>query len=111
MNLCILKGSCINRKQLSCLQKKLWLNICFAGDTHVCGVLQNGKMKCFGTNANGELGYEDKRARGDGPGIETGNNLEFVDLGSNFKGLARVCGKKSYLCSVDRQTYKVLWSK
>jgi hypothetical protein len=45
-----------------------------------CAALDNGLMKCWGYNANGELGIGDKESRGDDPG-EMGDALPYIDLG------------------------------
>jgi alpha-tubulin suppressor-like RCC1 family protein len=51
------------------------------GAGHVCAVLDDHSVKCWGSNVNGELGLGDAGAhRGDGPG-EMGANLPTIDLG------------------------------
>ena len=50
------------------------------GASHICTLLDNGRIKCFGVGLDGRLGYEDNAARGDQPG-EMGDNLPFVDVG------------------------------
>ena len=50
------------------------------GASHICTLLTDGRMKCFGHGLNGNLGYEDNFTRGDEPG-EMGDNLPFVDIG------------------------------
>ena len=47
------------------------------GHSHACAVFENGRLKCWGWNAAGQLGYGDTDNRGDGPG-EMGSNLTFV---------------------------------
>lgn len=50
---------------------------------HACALFEMGKIKCWGQNYNGQLGYEDLLNRGDTP--ETmGENLPFVDLGDEY---------------------------
>ena len=46
-----------------------------------CARLDNGQVKCWGLNFNGELGLGDTTARGDDPG-EMGDALPAVDLGA-----------------------------
>jgi E3 ubiquitin-protein ligase HERC3 len=50
------------------------------GVTHTCARLDNGQVKCWGGNPQGELGQGDTAARGSNPG-EMGGNLPAVDLG------------------------------
>ncbi|MFM7060318.1 MAG: RCC1 domain-containing protein, partial [Actinomycetes bacterium] len=52
-----------------------------AGFTSMCVVLDNGTVKCWGLNYDGELGLGDTNDRGDGPG-EMGDTLPTVDLGT-----------------------------
>lgn len=69
------------------------VSIMTSGDNHACAVLKGdihyqrrgdveleGKMKCWGQNYYGQLGYGDRENRGDDPG-EMGDSLEFVDVG------------------------------
>ncbi len=51
------------------------------GARHACVILDNDKVKCWGSNAQGQLGLGDTANRGDGPG-EMGDALPFVDLGA-----------------------------
>ncbi len=50
---------------------------------HVIALLDNGKVKCWGRNFSGELGYGDGFHRGDEPN-EMGDNLPYVDLGIGY---------------------------
>ena len=52
------------------------------GSQHVCAVLDNFTVKCWGQNLFGKLGYGDTISRGDQPG-EMGNALPALNLGSN----------------------------
>ena len=53
-----------------------------AGAAHTCARLDNNKIKCWGINNEGQLGYGDEENRGDEP-YEMGNNLTYVNLGTN----------------------------
>ena len=51
-----------------------------AGENFAAVLLDNGTVKCWGFNGNGQLGYEDNEDRGDEPG-EMGGSLPTVNLG------------------------------
>ncbi|MGE3975737.1 MAG: RCC1 domain-containing protein [Bdellovibrionales bacterium] len=52
------------------------------GIHHSCALFENGRMKCWGSNQYGQLGLGDRVRRGAEPGA-MGDNLPFVDLGTN----------------------------
>ncbi|MCX5789600.1 MAG: hypothetical protein NTX64_14010 [Elusimicrobia bacterium] len=53
-----------------------------AGRYTTCALLDNGRVKCWGRNALGELGLGDTADRGDGAG-EMGDSLPALDLGTS----------------------------
>ncbi|HEX4924220.1 MAG TPA: hypothetical protein VFV50_09040 [Bdellovibrionales bacterium] len=68
------------------------------GANHTCALFENGRMKCWGYGGTGELGYGDRAARGDDPG-EMGNNLPFVNLGTNER-VVQVSIGYSFTCAL-----------
>jgi hypothetical protein len=62
-----------------------------SGRHHTCARLDNGAVKCWGNNLEGELGLGDKSNRGDGPG-EMGDALPTVDLGTGRTAVALTAG-------------------
>jgi E3 ubiquitin-protein ligase HERC3 len=62
-----------------------------SGQSHSCVILDDGRLKCFGANNNGQLGQGDMSNRGDGPG-EMGDSLAAVSLGTGRNATAVACG-------------------
>lgn len=62
-----------------------------AGGAHTCALLNDGSVKCWGSNAFGQLGRENNVSRG-GAMNEMGDYLDTVNLGSGVIALAVVAG-------------------
>jgi hypothetical protein len=65
-----------------------------AGYWHSCAVLNDGQIKCWGRNANGQLGLGDTDDRGAEPG-EMGDALPTVDLGEGVEAVDVYCGYRN----------------
>ena len=65
---------------------------------HVCALLDNGSVKCWGDNTWGQLGQGDTEDRGDEPN-EMGDNLPAVDLGRGRTALKITAGA-SHTCAI-----------
>eukprot|EP01084_Bolivina_argentea_P261832 442630_1 len=70
-----------------------------AGGFQICALSTLNKIKCWGYNVYGQLGYEDTNNRGDGPG-EMGNALLEVDLGTGFNVTDIAAGSR-HTCAVS----------
>ena len=65
------------------------------GADHSCAVFEDGQLKCWGSNARGQLGLQLQTNRGDAPdqpGHEMGEELPFVGLGPGRRVLSVVAG-------------------
>ncbi|MEK6623718.1 MAG: hypothetical protein AABY86_02035, partial [Bdellovibrionota bacterium] len=70
-------------------------------NTHSCALMNganDGKIKCWGYNGNGQLGYEHTNNLGDGPG-EMGDALPYVNLGTGRTVKQLSCGV-NYNCAI-----------
>ncbi|MEO1055868.1 MAG: hypothetical protein AAFY28_03045 [Actinomycetota bacterium] len=79
-----------------------------AGSHHVCALLDNGDVKCWGSNNHGKLGLGDMENRGDDPG-EMGDNLPAVDLG-NRRAVAIAAGG-DHTCALLNDTTLRCWGR
>ncbi len=76
-----------------------------AGSSHTCALLDNGTVKCWGDNGDGQLGLGDTADRGDGAG-EMGDNLPAVDLGTGRTATAITAGDDHTCALLDNGTVK-----
>lgn len=74
------------------------------GYGHICAILDDSGVKCWGDNNNGKLGLGDEDARGDGAG-EMGDTLPYVDLGVG-RFARQIAGGSLHTCAL-LDNYKV----
>ncbi|MBI2519547.1 MAG: hypothetical protein HYV97_03995 [Bdellovibrio sp.] len=65
---------------------------------HTCAITNKDKIKCWGYNGNGQLGYDHTNNIGDAPG-EMGDALPYVDLGTGRSVKKLSCGV-NYNCAI-----------
>ena len=65
---------------------------------HTCVISDDGALRCWGSNARGQLGYGDTVKRGDNPN-EMGANLTLVSLGSG-RTITQVALGRDHTCAV-----------
>lgn len=70
-----------------------------AGGLHTCALLDSDQVKCWGYNANGQLGVGDNQHRGDTPG-EMGNALPVVSLGTGRSVKTLAASPVSHTCAI-----------
>jgi alpha-tubulin suppressor-like RCC1 family protein len=76
-----------------------------AGSWHTCARLDNGQSKCWGANADGQLGLGDTANRGDNPG-EMGDSLPAVALGTGRTATAIWAGGRHTCALLDNGQLK-----
>ncbi|KAG2433214.1 hypothetical protein HYH02_012755 [Chlamydomonas schloesseri] len=76
-----------------------------AGYEYTCALLDNGSVKCWGWNDDGQLGLGDTSYRGDGPG-EMGDTLPAVALGTGRTATAISAGGLHTCALLDNGSVK-----
>ncbi|MBI4083652.1 MAG: Ig-like domain-containing protein, partial [Candidatus Lambdaproteobacteria bacterium] len=76
-----------------------------AGGEHSCALLDNGSLKCWGNNGNGQLGLRDAAHRGNESG-EMGDALPAVNLGTGRTAVAVAVGEDNTCALLDNGTVK-----
>ncbi|MCP3063673.1 Ig-like domain-containing protein [Myxococcus sp. K38C18041901] len=76
-----------------------------SGLKHLCAILDDGAVKCWGDNWDGRLGLGDTQPRGDGPG-EMGNALPAVNLGTGRTAKALAAGGRHTCALLDDDSVK-----
>ncbi len=75
------------------------------GLEHTCAILDDGSVKCWGSNVYGQLGLGDTANRGDGPN-EMGDDLPKVSLGAGRTAKAIASGASHVCVILDDDTLK-----
>jgi alpha-tubulin suppressor-like RCC1 family protein len=75
------------------------------GTDQACAVLDNDRVKCWGSNAFGQLGLGDTRDRGLAVG-DMGDGLPYVDLGTGRTARAVSAGDDMTCALLDNNTVK-----
>ena len=78
-----------------------------AGAIHTCALLNDGSVKCWGSNFHGQLGLGDTSDRGDEPN-EMGDSLPAVNLGSGKTATAITAGYQ-HTCAVLNDSTVKCW--
>ncbi|MBM4375767.1 MAG: hypothetical protein FJ095_11835 [Deltaproteobacteria bacterium] len=76
-----------------------------SGEAHNCAILNGGSLKCWGSNADGQLGLGDTAARGNDSG-EMGEFLPPVNLGKGRTAVAVALGSSHTCALLDDSTVK-----
>ena len=72
---------------------------------HMCAILDNGSVKCWGYNGQGQLGLGDTANRGDNPN-EMGDDLPAVELGTGRTATALALNDSVTCVLLDNGTVK-----
>ena len=75
------------------------------GITHICALLDDDSVKCWGGNYNGQLGLGDTNSRGD-ESNEMGDNLPTVNLGTGRTAKAIATGGYHTCALLDDDSVK-----
>ncbi len=77
-----------------------------AGRAHTCALLADGRVKCWGDNAKGQLGIGDTEARGDEPG-ELADALPATALGP--EPVTALAAGDAFTCALRSSGIVVCW--
>ena len=78
-----------------------------SGNTHTCALLDDGTLKCWGSNFEGTLGLGDENHRGDEPN-ELGDALDGVGFADN-RTVARFAVGESHACALLDDDSAACW--
>ncbi|MBK9259502.1 MAG: hypothetical protein IPM54_06650 [Polyangiaceae bacterium] len=77
------------------------------GSNHMCAILDDSTVKCWGSNSSGNLGIGDVNHRGDNAG-ELGDALPVVDLGTGKTAIAIAAGS-NHTCALLNDSSVKCW--
>ena len=78
-----------------------------AGDSHICAILTNNQLKCWGKNDFGQLGYGNGLSIGDDDN-EMGDSLDAVSLGTGITASSVKSGD-SFTCALTNNDRVKCW--
>ena len=82
-----------------------------AGEDFTCILTDDGRVKCWGLNDNGQLGKGTTDTIGDGV-LEMGDDLGIVTLGSDFNGyVTDICVGGGHGCALNDNNEVKCWGK
>ncbi len=84
-----------------------------SGSHHVCALLDDSSIKCWGENSTGQLGKGNTTKLGDGPG-EMGDALTAVDIGVGRTATAVAAGgygSEGHSCVIRDDSTLVCWGR
>eukprot|EP00971_Amphidinium_carterae_P224446 4452583-Amphidinium_carterae.1 len=91
----------------SCSPKTIYI---VAGDYHTCAMNEWGRIKCWGDNSYGQLGYGDNTARG--KSFDMGDYLPEVDLGIGLgRRAVAIAAGGNVTCAVLRDGELLCWGE
>lgn len=99
-------------KRLSSLKSKLGepiqrTNTIAVGSNFTCAILENSKVKCWGTNPSGQLGIGSTTSKGS-TAASLGDALPEVDLGTNYKAIGITAGT-THVCALMSNNQIKCW--
>ena len=79
------------------------------GEYFSCALSATFKVKCWGSNSDGQLGQDDTENRGDN-GNELGDNMTPIDLGTDFNVSSIQCGEL-HVCAMSTMNSMKCWGR
>lgn len=83
------------------------------GISHICALLDNATVKCWGRSNKGQLGKDNANTLGDGPN-EMGDNLTAININGNSGGARTatdIAGGNEYNCVIRDNASVICWGR